>query len=613
MEIQGFLARAVPAIVVAVALVVMTNVAGQTTAPVYHQDVLPPLVPWDGRSRELVIAMDDPWITPAEATGLRSSPSYDDTVAWLRKLVDSSPQTLLMISIGKSPQGRDIWMVIASKEGASTPEELKRNRRPTLFWQAGIHPGEIDGKDAGMMMLRDMTVRGTKRDLLERANLIFVPIFNVDGHENASKYHRSNQRGPEVTGWRTTSRNLNLNRDYAKLDSPEMRAMVAAMHAWDPDLFFDIHVTDGADVQYDITWTGNGEHGMSPEGNRWIERVLSPRLEKELIAMGHVPGRYLSAIDPVEFRKGVVEMSAEPRFSNGYGDARHIPTVLVENHALKPHDRRVLGTYVLLESLMRALSEQGNELRAATARDRARRVDPVPLDFARADQPAHEIDYLGVEYRVTPSPIAGGLRVEWLGKPATMRIPLYRTDKLAASVKRPKAYWIPAAWSDVIERLKIHGIEMETIDAWREVDVKMYRLNDPKLAGEPFEGRVRVTATPVEEKRREKFAPGSVRVPTDQPLGDLAIALLEPSGPDSFFQWGFFHEVLQRTEYIDAYIMEPMARRMLDADPKLRDEFTKKLAADKEFASSPAKRLDWFHAKTPYFDERWRLYPVGKE
>lgn len=601
------------AIIAAVMLLVMSDVPAQTTAPVYHENVLPPLAPWDGKSRTLVVASDDPWITPGEASGFRLSPSYDDTVAWLRKLVAAAPQQLKMLSIGKSPQGRDIWMIIASRDGASTQMELKSNGKPTLFWQAGIHPGEIDGKDAGMMMLRDMTVRGTQRELLDRANLIFIPIFSVDGHENASKFHRSNQRGPEITGWRTTSRNLNLNRDYAKLDSPELRAMVAAMHAWDPDLFFDIHVTDGHDAQYDITWTGNGEHGLSPESNRWIEEVLNPRLEVDLRGMGHTPGQYLDPIDPVDFRKGVATMSAEPRFSNGYGDARHLPAVLVENHALKPHDRRVLGTYVMLESVMRTLGEKGSELRAATARDRARRIDPVPLDFARADKPAGEIDYLGIEYRVTPSTITGGVRVEWLGKPATLRIPLYRADKLAASVKRPKAYWVPAAWSDVIERLRIHGIEMEMLENWREVDVTMYRLNDPKLSADAFEGRVRVTATPAEEKHREKFPPGSIRVPTDQPLGSLAVALLEPAGPDSYFQWGFFHEVLQRTEYIDAYIMEPMAERMMRENPSLRDEFTKKLAEDKEFASSPTKRLNWFYEKTPYFDPRWRLYPVGRE
>ena len=596
----------------------LADARAQTTRPATFpaaasEPIFPPLIEWNGTSRAVAVPNDDPWVTPFETGDFRVSPSYDDTVAWLRRLVEASPQTLKMISLGKSPQGRDIWMVIASKEGKFTPDALRGSNKPTLFWQCGIHSGEIDGKDAGMMMLRDMTVRGTKRELLDRANLLFVPIFSVDGHERASKYNRSNQRGPEIQGWRTTSRNLNLNRDYAKVDSPEMRAMVRALDEWDPDLYFDIHVTDGADVQYDITWTATGEHGLSPEANRWIERVMNPRLDKDLAAAGHVPGRYLSFADPLDLRKGVVGGSYEPRYSNGYGDARHLPTVLVETHALKPYDQRVFGTYVMLESVMRLLGEQGGELRASTARDRARHPKEVPLDWSKNDAPSHEMEILGIESRVTPSPISGGLLVEWLGTPVTMRVPYFPSDKVVARVTRPKAYWIPSAWSDVIDRLKVHGIRVEPINEWREVDVTMYRLRDPKLDAQAFEGHVRATATPVAEKRREKFPPGSVRVPTDQPLGDLAIALLEPAGPDSFFQWGFFHEVLQRTEYIDAYIMEPMAERMMRDDPKLRDEFTKKLAEDKAFASDSTKRLEFFYERTPFYDERWRLYPVGRE
>src|SRR5690606_2632917 len=150
---------------------------------------------------------------------------------------------LKMLSIGKSVQGRDIWLVVASREGAHTPAELQKNGRPTLLVQAGIHAGDIDGKDAGLMLLRDMTVGGTKTALLEHANLLFIPILNVDGHERRSPYGRINQRGPENMGWRANARNLNLNRDYAKLDTPEIRAVVNVINTWQPDLYFDIHVT----------------------------------------------------------------------------------------------------------------------------------------------------------------------------------------------------------------------------------------------------------------------------------------------------------------------------------------------------------------------------------
>lgn len=233
----------------AIALLLSAGAAlAQPVVPV----VLPPELPWSGKSESLALAPDHPWATPAEASGLTSTPRYDETVAWLRQLVDASPE-LRMVSIGKSPEGRDLWLVIAFRERAFTPEAMRATGKPVLFAQAGIHAGEIDGKDAGMMLLRDMTVVKTKRELLDLAHVLFVPMFNVDGHERFSAYTRVNQRGPIEGGWRSNARNLNLNRDYTKADTAEMRHMLAALRRWQPDLYLDLHVTDGADYQYDIT------------------------------------------------------------------------------------------------------------------------------------------------------------------------------------------------------------------------------------------------------------------------------------------------------------------------------------------------------------------------
>jgi hypothetical protein len=180
-------------------------------------------------------------------------------------------------------------------------------------------------------------------------------------------------------------------------------------------------------------------------------------------------------------------------------------------------------------------------------------------------------------------------------------------------VARPAAYWIPPAYRDVIERLELHGVEMERIAEPRELEVEMYRLTDAELGDQPFEGHVRATAVATPERRRETFPRGSVRVPTDQPLGDLVVLLLEPAAPDSFFQWGFFHEVLSRTEYVEGYVMEPLAERMLEEDPELRQAFLAKLQSDREFRSDPRARLEWFYEKTAYYDERHNLYPVARE
>ena len=585
-------------------------------SPAASEPILPPLPPWNGKSRALVAAKDDPWITPAEKSDLRTTPSYDETVAWLKKLVAAAPEQLRMLSLGKSSEGRDIWMIVATQGKDFTPEALRKNGKPTVLAQGGIHSGEIDGKDAGMMLLRDMTVRGTKRELLEHANFLFVPIFNVDGHERSSRFGRVNQRGPETMGWRTTAKNLNLNRDYAKIDAPEMRAMIAALNQWSPDLYLDLHVTDGADYQYDITFGWNEGTGHSPAIGDWLEKTFRPAVTKDLAAAGHIPGStdVPNWIDDTDWQKGIKAWPADPRFSTGYGDVRHIPTVLLETHSLKPYEQRVLGTYIYLESALRIAGKSGTELREAIEADRKRRDPMVPVSWD-VDPKAtpEEIEYQGIEARAVPSAISGGVRVEFTGKPVTMRVPYRRAIHLASSFTRPEAYWIPAAWTEVIERLELHGIQFERTEQVREVKVAMYRLEQAKFEAEPFEGHMRVKANPVLEQHTERYAPGSVRVPTDQTLGDLAAILLEPSSPDSFFQWGFFDQVLQQTEYIEGYILEPMADRMLAADPKLAEEFRGRLAQDEAFRNSPTERLRWFYSKTPFVDERWKLYPVGRE
>ena len=591
-------------------VLIFAATAGALASDSAGTPILPPLPPWDGASRKLVAAKNDPWITPAEQSDFRTTPSLDETVAWLKKLAAAAPE-LKMLSIGKSGDGRDIWLIVASKERAFTPEALRASGKPTVLAQCGIHAGEIDGKDAGLMLLRDMTLRG-KKDLLSGANFLFLPMLNVDGHERASRFSRINQRGPENAGWRTNTRNLNLNRDYAKLDTPEVRAVVRVIGEWQPDLYLDIHVTDGADYQYDITYGWNSPIPHSPSIADWLKAQFKPAVDADLLAAGHVPGILIYTVSPDPSR-GIYDWFVNPRFSHGYGDARHLPSILVENHSLKPYDRRVLGTYVLLESAMRVVGKSSNTLKAAIEEDRRRRPETLPLAYTEDRTSLKTFDFAGIGYRLIPSPISGQIHVEWTGRPVTMKMPVIAASKLAASAPRPKAYWIPAAWQDVIDRLAVHGIRFERISQPGTMNVRMYRMSAVKPGTELYEGRVPVTATATPEKRSERFAAGSVRVPTDQPLGDLAMLLLEPASPDSFFQWGFFNSILQQTEYVEEYIMEPMAAKMMAEEPALAKEFEQKLIDDAAFRSNPEERLQYFYRKTPFYDERAMLYPVGLE
>ncbi|MDP5082344.1 MAG: M14 family metallopeptidase [Winogradskyella sp.] len=605
------------------------------TASAVAQSILPPVMDWHGKSESLIAKANNPWVTPSETSNFKTTPSYDETVNWFEKLTAASP-LISMVSIGKSLEGRDIYMIIASSDTDKSAAALKNSKKPMLLAQAGIHSGEIDGKDAGMMLLRDIAF-GTKKELLDNVNFLFIPIFSVDAHENSSAFNRPNQRGPENMGWRTNAQNLNLNRDYAKLDTNEVRAVVTVINDYNPLFYMDIHVTDGADYQYDITYTGAGVKGNSPGIANWLETKFKPAADADLKAQGHIPGPLMFALNDRDFLKGMISFNGGTRFSDAYGNIRHLTSILVENHSLKPYKQRVLGTYVLVESTLRLLAKEGQSLKGITEADKSLRDQKLPtaykipqmqskvdfeslalLETAEGSTPPDTYLLLGVDSKLHTSTITNEQYIEWLGTPKTMTVAHYKETEPIEYITRPKGYWVPASCNDVIERLKIHGIEMEVLTEAREVSVEMYRIEDAKFENEthqslPYEGHMQVNGTTRTELRTETFAPGSVYITTDQPLGDLAMILLEPKSKDSFFSWGFFLSMFQRTEYIEAYVMEPMAKRMMEASPELKKEFEQKKAQDKEFANDPNAIFSWFYSKTNYYDDRYLLYPVARE
>lgn len=598
------------AIAALLGVAVMAEAATPKTA--WEQDILPPALPWHGKSEALIVGPSDPWITPSERDGLTTSIDYDGTRAFLEKMAAASP-LIRVETFGRTAQGRDMLAAIVSKDGATLDP-----KKPVLLIQAGIHPGEIDGKDAGFMLLRDIAFKG-RDGLIDKVNIVFVPIFNIDGHERKGLYSRPNQRGPVVQGWRTTAQNLNLNRDYAKLDSPEMRAMVGLIGKYDPALYLDIHVTDGVDYQYDVTFGFEGEAGRftrSPAIAKWLDGTFKPAAYAALKREGHIPGELVFAVDDLNPKAGLDVGASSARFSQGYGDAAHVPAILIENHSLKPYRQRVLGTYVFLEASLKALADHGDAIRAAMTADRALRPAEVPANFKPIEKPVGEAQFLGVAFEKYASPVSGREEVRWLGRPdpKPWTMPLF-SKAASVALKTPVAYWVPATKPEVIARLKTHGVRMETLDAPRTVTVQMARLPEARISGRVSEGHVPIdSGVPVWEAAAPRVMPtGSVRVPTDQPLGQLVVLLLDPQSDESFFEWGMFPEILERTEYMEGYVIAPLAQKMLDADPKLKAAFEARLAADPKFAADPEARLGWFYEQTPYADAQFRLYPVGRE
>jgi hypothetical protein len=586
--------------------IAMANAQPPTLAP---ETFLPPPPAWSGASEALIAVPGDPWITPSETTGLTATPNYADTLAFLRKM-DAQSKLMRIETFGATPQGRDMVTVILSKDGATF-----QKAKPVFLVQAGIHSGEIDGKDAMLMLIRDMLFKG-KDSLLDKVNVVFIPALNADGHERSTPYSRPNQRGPKEMGWRNTAQNLNLNRDYMKADAPEMQALLGLINTYDPDFYIDLHVTDGLDYQYDVTYWFDGWDGLyadSPAIGAWLNEVYRSKADAALKAAGHIPGPMIFARDEADLRQGVDFMAFAARFSHAYGDLRRLPSVLVENHSLKPYRQRVLGTYVLLETTLKTLASEASGLKAAIATDRAARPATVDANWKTREAPVGTIDFLSIASEQHDSPASGSRITRYLGTPGpTVAIPVFGSEP-GLQLTVPKAYWVPPTKPEVIARLKLHGIRLETLTAPRAVNVEMIRFDGCKPAG-LSEGRMMYAPTTLKRERvTQTFPVGSVRVSTDQPLGILATSLLEPENDDSFFAWGFFAEILSRVEYMEPYAIAPMAERMLATDPALKAEFDQKLKDEEGFAASPLRRLQFFYERSPFYDDRYLLYPVGRE
>src|SRR2546425_4501749 len=257
------------------------------------------------------------WRTPAETGDYRTTPRYAETMDYVRRLVAAAPRQLGLETFGRSGEGRDIVVAVLSKDGVFDPAVLHRAGRPIVLVQNAIHAGEMDGKDASLALLRDIVVTKERTALLDRAVLVVIPIYNVDGHERVSAYNRINQNGPEKTGWRTQARNLNLNRDYMKADAPETRAFLKLWNRWLPDLFVDTHVTDGADFQYDTTYGIDTGPDVVPALAEWKRAVLAPWLENTVGGAGHVISPYINPQDDTGPAQGITIGQDIPRFSTG--------------------------------------------------------------------------------------------------------------------------------------------------------------------------------------------------------------------------------------------------------------------------------------------------------
>jgi len=555
--------------------------------------------------------------TVGELSGYARTGRFDEVQRLCAAFAKTWPKQVKCVEFGRSPEGRPLLALVASGDGTLTAAAARAKTRPVVLMQGGIHAGEIDGKDAGFLALREILQGKVLPGVLDKVTFVFVPVFNVDGHERVSRANRANQNGPEEVGWRVTSQNLNLNRDYVKAEAPEMQAMLRILNEWDPILYADLHVTDGAQFEHGVSFnvapTLVGDAGLRAAANGLLRTLMSALTEQGALPLDFYP----SLIRDDDPTSGFAVNVGPPRFSQEYWGGRRRIGVLVETHSWKPYPARVKMTRQSILTMLEAAAGNGPAWReaAAAADERAARIggSPVALSW-KATEHSRTIDFRGYAYTREASAVSGALMTRYdPATPKIWRVPLFDEITPAVTVEAPRGgYVVPVAQAPLVAaKLALHGIESRVLSAAvPKAALQTFRATKVTLGTATFEGRTSASLTGAWAAETRDVPAGSLFVPIAQPNAWMVMTLLEPTGPDSLAAWGFFNVAFERREYMEEYVAEQWAREAMAKDATLRQAFEKRLAEDPAFVRDPAARLDFFYRRHPAFDERLNLYPI---
>ena len=563
------------------------------------------------------VAVHDPLTTVAERSGFQKTGRYDEVIQLCAAYQTAYPKAARCIEFGRTPEGRPMMALIVTRTGAFTHTEARKRDIPVLLVQGGIHAGEIDGKDAGFWALRDVLDNRAAKTALNKQVVIFVPVFNIDGHERFGKWNRPNQRGPEEMGWRTTAQNYNLNRDYTKADAPEMQAMLRLVNDWDPLAYIDLHVTDGAKFEHDIAVMVEPAHAGDAE-LREAGVVFRNAVIADLATQGSLPlPFYPSFVVNDDPSSGFTVDVSTPRFSTGYFLTRNRFGMLVETHSWKDYPTRVRITRNTVVSILSQVAMHGKEwlktAHEADARAENMAGQPVALSYKATDK-AGVINFRGYEYTRTMSEVSGAIMTRYdETKPQIWKLVVRDDLQPNLIVVAPHGgYIVPAAHAAWIgEKLTLHGIKFSKLTRpLLQATLETFRSSKTIFAQRSNEGHQLLELQGTWKTETRDVPTGSLFVPVAQPKLVLVMSLFEPLAPDSIATWGNFNNMFERKEYMESYVAEEVAREQLAADPALAAEFKNKIATDIEFAKSPIARLEFFERRHSSWDERFNLYPV---
>lgn len=554
--------------------------------------------------------------TPYEKGNGNQTTTHAACIAWYQQLVKTHNELVKIDSVGITDSGRPLHRVIISNGGFDSAT-VRKNGRAVVFINNGIHPGEPEGIDASMQLARELVTQAEKRALLSQITVVIVPIFNVDGSLRRNNFTRANQNGPEEYGFRGNGQNLDLNRDFIKLDSRNAQSLVRLFRQWDPDLYLETHTTNGADYQHVMTLIETQKDKLRPEISGWMHNTLTPALYRGMEALGFPMAPYVNTLGETP-ESGIETFIESPRYGSGYAALFHTVAYVLETHMLKDYPARYKATYeLLLLQLQLAAQEKTNLLRARQdARKATAEANTLALNWQVDKARVDSLMFHGFTARNKVSAVHG-LDQLYYDRSAPWKAPVawYAHALGTDSVAKPRAYVLPQAWHATVDRLKLNRVPMYQLPRDTIILTQRYRVRDYKTSTRPYEGHYLHYDVELESVvDSQRLYAGDWYLPMGHGTDRFVVEVLEPKAIDSYFNWNFFDAQLQQKEYFSSYVFDGTAEELLRENAALKRAFETWKKEQIEAGKTPSARaqLDWVYRESGRIEPGLMVLPVGR-
>ncbi|MFY0603520.1 MAG: M14 family metallopeptidase [Flavobacteriaceae bacterium] len=552
--------------------------------------------------------------TQFETSKGTETPEYKDVIKFYKDLADAYAK-ISLLEMKQTDSGEPLHLVVFNADGETTRDDLSSTSKNKMLINNGIHPGESDGIDASMLLLRDIVQNDSLQKKYQNTLIAVIPVYNIGGAFNRNAHTRANQNGPKEYGFRGNARNFDLNRDFIKQDTKNAAAFADVFHTVQPDVFIDNHVSNGADYQYAITHLFTQHNKLGGKLGAFLETKMRPAIENSLTQKKILITPYVNVWGTTP-ESGFSQFFDSPRYSTGYTTLFNTLGLMVETHMLKPYKIRVDQTYELMLSALDFTEEKSTEIKdlrsKATQELHTLKKYPIAYKIDR-DNPT-ELQFKGYEGSYIDSKVTNGKRLFYdTSKPYTKPIKYYNNFVATKEIVIPQAYILKQGWHKVLSRLKNNHIEYKILEKQTSFEVEVQHIADYKTRTRAYEGHylhynTQVTST----KKTVTFSKGDVYIPTNQNGVRYLLETLEAEATDSFFNWNFFDTILQQKEGYSSYVFEDIAEQFLLENPKIKKEFDEKLKTDTDFAKNPRAQLNFIYKKSPHYEKAHLLLPVFK-